>query len=140
TLFTMVALVSAQGLTHYIAVRVIEIKVDMQRKLTSQKAQATKERNRAAKVQIHDAYQVERVRNNALQPVRIGQKYQCPKCEKGMSSAGWTNHRCRFEIKVSDLTPEAVSQLSSKLVEVSPQLATNKTNRANHHETSVNHL
>jgi len=109
TLFTMVALVGVQGLTYYIAVRVIDIREDMKKRQANQKAQVTRARNRvslpaprrvgisAPHVEQRAAYAIVKVIDNTLKPIKLtGGRYQCPACGKEMTRQGWGKpHGCR---------------------------------------------
>lgn len=103
TIFTLTALVAAQGITHYVAVRVIEIREDMKKRLKTQKAAATRQRHQiqVASPTLPAALGAPaRLANvdQGLQPIRVqvnGEwKRQCPQCGKIMSRQAWTDHTC----------------------------------------------
>src|SRR5690606_10039461 len=90
-LLTYATIRGAQRLTYYNAVRVVDIRQRL-------KDRAGKKRTTAmAAPVVQDAYTISRVRDNRLKPIRIGERYQCPVCEKIMSKQGWSKHPCRFD-------------------------------------------
>lgn len=123
TVFTMVALIGVQGLTGYVAVRVLEIREHMERRVRAAKATATRERNRAGvravrgagaasavpgtRTVIEDVFELDRLRDNTLEATRDGSRYICPKCGKNMSRQGWSGHPFRFKVDVVALSGQA---------------------------------
>ena len=134
TTFTLVALIGVQGITGYVAVRVIEIRRQMLTKVRTAKAAATRERNRstpphsrpatataaAPRVQQVDAFELQTLRDNTLHPIREGDRYICPRCHKSMSRQGWSKHPCRDVVDVVDLSLQARNLLDERLTPQPP--------------------
>lgn len=99
TLFTMVALIGVQGLTAYIAGRVISIKADMKNRIRNQKAAATRAAHSVRAV-APLTMPAQMTGQRELQPIRVkvGSDWQrkCPQCGKVMSRQAWAKHPCRF--------------------------------------------
>jgi hypothetical protein len=89
-LLTYATIKGAQRLTYYNAVRVVDIRQWLKDRSKSRKVATTR-------AIVQDAYEVEKVRDNRLAPIRIADKYQCPECGKVMSKQGWSKHPCRFD-------------------------------------------
>lgn len=102
TLFTIFALFTMQALTEYSAQQVILVRADLKRRIQNAKAAETRKENarvkHLAQVDTVDAYNITKIRNNAIKPIRDEseergtQTYQCPKCGKWMTKAGWYKH------------------------------------------------
>lgn len=86
--FTFAAVIAAQQLTQYIAVRVLEIKRHMGKSKTVAVA-----RSMSKPVLAYDS-------PRELSPVKVKvgsqTKYRCPQCAKEMSRQAWHKHPCRF--------------------------------------------
>lgn len=123
TLFTMLALLSVQNLTHYMAMVVTEVQDDLKRRLKNAKASATRLRNRETRAVARistssvDAYEMERLRDNSLDPIKHkrGDKtvYECPTCHKEMTRSGWSRHTCRHVNTVAGVSQHALNLLST---------------------------
>jgi len=89
-LLTYATIRGAQRLTYYNAVRVVDIRQWLKDRSKRQKTVTTR-------AITQQNVEVEKVRDNRLIPIRIADKYQCPKCGKVMSKQGWSKHPCRFD-------------------------------------------
>lgn len=86
--FTFAAVIAAQQLTQYIAVRVLEIKRHMSKSKAVAVARAI-----SKPVLAYDS-------PRELSPIKVKvgsqTKYRCPQCSKEMSRQAWQKHPCRF--------------------------------------------
>lgn len=132
-IFTFAAVVAAQQLTHYMAMRV----VDIRRKL-GKPAAVSRHQTVAATGKPVLAFDVARELNPIKIKVGAATRYQCPQCEKTMSRQAWAKHPCRFTtgyapvvspIDAIDPPIDAVDSLTDGLLQAERHLMSTNGNK-----------
>ena len=94
-IFTFAAVVAAQQLTHYMAMRVVDIRRKLGKSTPSTRSRATTNAIAATGKPVL-AFDAPRELNPIKIKIGAATRYQCPQCDKTMSRQAWAKHPCRF--------------------------------------------